>query len=454
MATEQRTLDATVDQKVSYCIPIWLRDEQIRVNISAVPGRIAESYELREEPIAIVCYGPSLKETWERIREFKYVMSCSGAHKFLIDRGIVPTWHADVDPREHKIKLIGEPHKNVEYLLASTCHPAYFRMLRDGAFNVKLWHVFDPDDDAIRALPRGEWALTGGCSVGLRTMAIARFFGFRQQHIFGMDGNASQDEMSHASEHPNAPPKWFKTEYGGRTFYTTPALLEAARTTWHELNQLKDVEAIFYGDGLVQAMAKDYVRKTPPGGAGPVGFNRPETITPEFRELNRRLHEDKLEYGVGGGRHADTVKKLVASLAGKVDSPVVSVLDYGCGKGYLGKKLGFPIYEYDPAIPGKDESPRPADVVVCTDVLEHIEPDKLMFVLDDLRRCVKHIGYFTIHTGPAKKTYADGRNTHLIQNGFDWWKRKLEKYFHVGKIIPKGVELHVLVAPKKKDKGK
>ncbi len=435
---ETRILDVTKPQKVSYCIPLWLRDEQVRINIETVKTRIEAHYDRRSDPVAIVCFGPSLNETWEKIREFKYTMTCSGAHKFLIDRGIIPTWHAEVDPREHKIKLVDQPHKDVEYLIASTCHPKLFEYLKD--YNVKLWHVFDPGDEGLRLLPPGEWALTGGCGVGLRAMALARFMGFTDQHIFGMDG-CEGASGSHASEHPNAIKKFCTTEYKGVIYKTTPALLEAARQTWYELNSLKDVDAKFYGEGLVQAMAKDYVREV---REDVLAFNKPELISPKFRELNARLHRDRLEFGVGGGKHADTVIKLAESMKTN------SILDYGCGKGYLAKAIPFPIWEYDPAIPGKDMSPRPSDIVVCTDVLEHIEPDKLMFVLDDLRRCVKKVGYFTICTGPAVKTYADGRNTHLIQQGIDWWRKRLSKFFHVAKIFPVGMELHVIVGPKQK----
>jgi hypothetical protein len=156
------TLDPSQPQKVQYAIPAWLRDEQIKVNIKSVRGRIEPYYKPRNEPIAIVCFGPSLNDTWERIKNFKYVMSCSGAHKFLIEKGIIPTWHVEVDPRQHKIHLIGQPHKDVEYLIASTCHPKVLEHLK--GFNVKLWHVFDPKDEVI--LPKGEWMLTGGCLYG------------------------------------------------------------------------------------------------------------------------------------------------------------------------------------------------------------------------------------------------------------------------------------------------
>jgi hypothetical protein len=123
------------------------------------------------------------------------------------------------------------------------------------------------------------------------------------------------------------------------------------------------------------------------------------------------------------------------------------IVTHNCGKGYLAKALPFPIWEYDPAIPGKEETPRPADLVVCTDVLEHIEPDRLVFVLDDLRRCTLKLGYFVIHTGPSSKTLADGRNTHLIQKDKTWWALKLSKYFEVAKLEEASPLIYALVVP-------
>jgi hypothetical protein len=89
-------------------------------------------------------------------------------------------------------------------------------------------------------------------------------------------------------------------------------------------------------------------------------------------------------------------------------------------------------------------------LVVCVDVLEHIEPEKLIYVLDDLKRCTKKLAFFVIDTVPAIKTLADGRNTHLIQEGMGWWEDKLKSFFEVGKIIEKGTYLLVVAAPRAK----
>lgn len=433
-------LDINETPSISYCIPLQLRDEQVRINITKVSGRVTPAEEMQTEPIAIVCFGPSLKDTWKELKKFKYIMTCSGAHKFLIEKGIVPTHHVDLEPREHKIQMLGTPHGSVEYLIASTIHPRYLDQLE--GFKVKLWHIFANDDEAQRILPRGEWSLTGGSSVGLRCMTLARFIGFTDLHIFGMDGSFAKGE-THTDKHPNSPPQKFETEYEGKKYLTTPSILFCAKETWKELDQMKDVKATFYGEGLVQHMAKNY--KPAYRNQTALAFNKPELISKEYIHLNNKLHRDNPSYGMGGAKHSDTVLKLSKELK------TTSILDYGAGKGMLAKSLPFPIWQYDPAIPEIAASPQPADIVICSDVLEHIEQDKLQFVLDDLKRCTKQVGYFVISTRQAIKTYANGKNTHNIVQGKDWWNKKLSKYFDIGTIIDKEkeCELHIVVAPKK-----
>lgn len=436
-----KTLDLAQDLKVEYCVPLWIRDENVRANTARIKARIEAAKELRTEPIAVVCYGPSLNETWEKVRDFKYIISCSGAHKFLVDRGIVPSLHCEVDPRSHKVELIGQPQKETTYLIASACSPALFDHLQ--GFNVKLWHIFAGEEEPFRVLPPEEWAVTGGSSVGLRAMTLARFLGFTEQHIFGMDGS-SGPTGKHAGAHPNQPKEDYVVEYEGVTYHTTPSMLTCARQTPHELDVMPDVRATFYGEGLVQSIMKTY-KPNPPEKNPVIAFVKPATISAEYRDLNRRLHETSVAYGVGGGKHAGSVMKLMEKLG------THSVLDYGCGKGFLGKALaekGIPIWEYDPAIPGKDESPRPADIVTCHDVLEHVEPGKILFVLSDLKRCVRKFGFFIIHTGPSGKTLADGRNAHVLQRDRQWWKGKLKKFFQVASITEKGPLLYVAVLPK------
>jgi uncharacterized Rossmann fold enzyme len=440
-----KQLDATKKQDVSYCIPMWLRDLQIQYSTQRVKARIAASHEPKDEPVALACFGPSLNDTWEEIKKFKYVFSCSGAHPFLIERGIIPTWHVAVDPLpKNTVRLIGQPHKDVEYLISSTCHRDVFDHLE--GYNVKLWHVFDNTLDGLRTLPHGEWALTGGCSVGLRMMTIADFLGFSDLHIFGMDGSEGATGK-HAGTHPGQAQDHSLCEYppnSGIMYRTTASFLEAARGTFHELDQMPRVKATFYGEGLTQAMAKDYVPNPIAKEKAIIAHIKPELISAEYKELNAKLHRENYAYGVGGEKYAPTVMKLSEQLKTK------NILDYGCGKSRLAKALPFGICEYDPAVPGKDDSPKPADIVTCTDVLEHIEPDKILSVLGDLRRVVRQVGFFVIHTGASMKSLPDGRNTHILQRDKEWWTRMLGKFFTVAKVLESGKLLHVVVGVKKK----
>lgn len=362
-----------------------------------------------------------------------YDMEVEQTHTFVADDCVVH--NCEVDPRPHKIALLGKPHPRVEYLAASTCCPEYFDHLAKGlgeAFEkqVKLWHVFDSDADGFRLLPYGEWILTGGASVGLRAILMARLLGFTDVHVFGMDGCFGKSG-THAGEHPNSSPGSRDCEYpegSGIIYKTTTNFLHCAQQTSHELNQLPDVQCTFHGEGLTQAMMKNRKPSPVPLETAMPAMLKPPLISPEYLELNRRLHTERPDYGTSGAKHANEVLSIMKRCG------LTSVLDYGCGKGLFGIAMaekGVPIWEYDPCVEGKEESPRPADIVVCTDVLEHIEPDRLLFVLKDLQRVVKKIGYFVVHTGPASKVLADGRNAHILQQPREKWAETLRQFFEV-----------------------
>ena len=138
-------------------------------------------------------------------------------------------------------------------------------------------------------------------------------------------------------------------------------------------------------------------------------------ISDEYRAQQAYLHANT-QYGVTGREFAPDVARIMAQLDAS------ELLDYGAGSRLSLKagldELGVKGYEYrpyEPAVPQYAETPEPCSFVACIDVLEHIEPEYLDDVLDDLKALVQVCGFFTIHTGPAIKTLPDGRNAHLIQ---------------------------------------
>lgn len=129
------------------------------------------------------------------------------------------------------------------------------------------------------------------------------------------------------------------------------------------------------------------------------------------------------DYGRNGAKWAEPVRDLLRRTGGS------TVLDYGCGKGTLAKALpDLQISEYDPAVPGKDGEPAPADIVVCTDVLEHVEPDCLGAVLRDLDRLALRALLVNVSLRVGRRRLPDGTPAHRLVRSADWWQQELRAF--------------------------
>lgn len=157
--------------------------------------------------------------------------------------------------------------------------------------------------------------------------------------------------------------------------------------------------------------------------AGAYRFAKDNLASKGYREELQRAHMHA-KWGGDGRKHVQAVKEWADALEAG------TILDYGCGKGVLAKTMhdnyGRRVTEYDPGIQTKCELPKPADMVVCTDVLEHVEPERLDAVLDHIYALCDRGAYFTIATRAANMALSDGRNAHLIQRPYDWWVEVVE----------------------------
>ena len=119
-----------------------------------------------------------------------------------------------------------------------------------------------------------------------------------------------------------------------------------------------------------------------------------------------------------------------------------SLLDYGCGKGWILKSLQetYPtcdIVGYDPAVLEYKELPnKKFDCVFSVDVLEHIEPDCIISVITNINQLSTKYIWLRIDTLPARKRLPDGRNAHLIIEQPPYWLDIIEKYID-GNIVYK-----------------
>lgn len=154
--------------------------------------------------------------------------------------------------------------------------------------------------------------------------------------------------------------------------------------------------------------------------AGAYRFKRDELASEDYRKQLQEKHAG-MKWGKHGHSHAPEVQALLMQLGGR------SVLDYGCGQGTLAKALpGVKVFQYDPGVPGKDDLPKPADVVVCTDVLEHVEATLLSRVLQHIYLLAARGAYLVIATRPAREILPDGRNAHLIVRPPEWWLQMIK----------------------------
>ena len=158
-----------------------------------------------------------------------------------------------------------------------------------------------------------------------------------------------------------------------------------------------------------------------------------QTISKEYSTLMSQMHSDKATFG-GDIKAFRVIDRLI------IKYKIKSIIDYGCGKGDLmfnirEKYPKIEVFGFDPGNPDFAILPtKQYQMIITSDVMEHIEPRFLNNVLEHINSLFTDIGYFYIATSPSKKDFSNGRNAHLIVAGPDYWREKIEKKID-GKII-------------------
>lgn len=159
--------------------------------------------------------------------------------------------------------------------------------------------------------------------------------------------------------------------------------------------------------------------------AGAYRYSIDDLTTENYRNQITRLHAST-RWGTDGVTHVEAVDAYAAELDAK------TILDYGCGSNTLSDAMAkrpMPrrVSGYDPGIPERMKMPKPCDLVVATDVLEHVEPEKLDAVLDHIWRLTGKGAYFSISVKPARAILPDGRNAHICLLSPEEWIERLKK---------------------------
>lgn len=154
-------------------------------------------------------------------------------------------------------------------------------------------------------------------------------------------------------------------------------------------------------------------------------------LTEEYRALLAAKHDTGGWKDPAAAQYVDFIVQHALELGEN------TLLDYGSGGCGLSRVLQerfpgeFTVTEYEPSRDDLMHNNTPHNYVVSIDVLEHIEPEFIDNVLDDLKRCTLKGGYYTVSTRPAAAILPDGRNAHLIVEPFAWWEAKIAERFTI-----------------------
>lgn len=144
-------------------------------------------------------------------------------------------------------------------------------------------------------------------------------------------------------------------------------------------------------------------------------------------EQQKELHQSFPAYGQSSLVFAPMVSELINA------NSVTSLIDYGCGLGLLRDNLELngelAVQNYDPALEQHATRPQPAEMLVCLDVLDVIEDDKIDAVLDDLKALTDKMAFLSINTETANQEGEGGDQRSF--KPVEWWLPKIMERFEL-----------------------
>lgn len=404
--------------------------ENIRANCLK-PLEWVKQLEAHDGHAVIVGGGPSAKDCLDSIRWRRdlgqTVFALNNAAKMLSENGIEADYQVMVDARLHNLPFVGNAKRQ---LLASQCHPDVIDKARDPL----LWHpVMDGVVDVIDS--SREYALIGGgTTVGLSAMCLAYTLGFRKIHLYGYD-SSHRGTSSHAYAQPeNAKEPVVKVTAYGKTWDCSLAMAYQAELFPECANRLIDLGCVITmdGDGLLPtAFRQLWPHCVEAHYEMPVVMSEPE----KYRAIWERPEYRNVSPG------ESCVETFLDVARPKIGD---AVIDFGCGTGRAALKMkeaGLDVLLLDFADNCRDVAATELPFAIadlrypivhqaafgyCTDVMEHIEPEHVEAVIQNVMACVDRC-FFQISLVPDAMGTLIGQQLHLSVHPMSWWRETFER---------------------------
>lgn len=397
-------------------------DENVQINSRKdIPW--LEAREAHDR-VAVLCGGgPSLAEHLGEVAAWKgsgaAIFAANGVSRFLSGAGIIPDCQVIVDAQPSSAAFCA-PVEDCTYL-ASAVDPRTVR----AAYNPVLFHLnFEGIEENFprEKVERGGYALLGGgVSVGITMLTLAWALGYRTLHLYGYD-SSNRDGATHAYSQPqNAYVPNMSVEWAGKTYHCSMPMKLQAEAFIKFAVQLQDegVDLHVHGDGLLPAM----------------WLIKPTTEREKYQKA----------WSFPGYREVSPGECSVPLFL-KIAAPEdVTIIDFGCGTGRAALKIrdatGCPVIGMDFTDNSRDMEastlpfvqhdltepiPIKAGIGYCSDVMEHIPPQYVQIVIQNIMESVP-LCFFQIATFPdIQGEKVIGSPFHLSVHPFDWWKLALE----------------------------
>ena len=132
--------------------------------------------------------------------------------------------------------------------------------------------------------------------------------------------------------------------------------------------------------------------------------------------------EDKIWQGTSIINYIPKINQIIK------DKDIKTILDYGCGKAKHHPKEWKAI-KYDPAIQKYQNKPQDKyDLVISTDVLEHIPVENLKQTIDEIFGYSNKWVFVSVCCRKAEAILPNGYNAHATIESAKWWRDLFKPY--------------------------